>query len=412
MFDSICIQHNQDTGSPLDLGFLAEALLYYQHVHVSGDRASLTFLARTCGPELLLDLLQSKLLTLDYWENFAGVMSHARPGFPDRHRFQIADMPHAHLQHVAPKLLQDLVGKSGKGRRLANRLMSFVVSKSLDPTVHDQAAIDFADGNYVRDAVGEVLRGLVPEYELPSPFVFEVFQEKLMAGSAPPDPAMFDANPERPYFRIESNIDFGRANELLHRRVLATELSITPGYLLAFLFRTRVDVLISSVKVADMALSPTRSAVAQLKFKSLMNRTIKHEEQIEIFQDFVLQDGRAIREAVNSGAKNFADVMTLLEAAEQFKRWIRDQPEDEDLRKAYCHDIARVSWADKLPSRTTRWAIFAAANTALGLLTTPVAGVVGGLALSTLDSFLVDKIIKGWRPSQFIEGPLRTFTST
>lgn len=56
-----------------------------------------------------------------------------------------------------------------------------------------------------------------------------------------------------------------------------------------------------------------------------------------------------------------------------------------------------------------RWSIFAAANLALGLATTPVAGVVGGLGLSVLDSLLLDKIVKGWRPNQFIEGELRHF---
>jgi hypothetical protein len=104
--------------------------------------------------------------------------------------------------------------------------------------------------------------------------------------------------------------------------------------------------------------------------------------------------------------------MELLEAAQRFKRWIQEQPENMDLRKAYCQDVSRVGWADALPSRTTRWSIFAAANTALGLLTSPLTGVVGGLALSTLDTFLLDRIVKGWRPNQFIEGPLKKFTSS
>lgn len=36
-------------------------------------------------------------------------------------------------------------------------------------------------------------------------------------------------------------------------------------------------------------------------------------------------------------------------------------------------------------------------------------GTVTGLALSAADTLLLDRFIKGWRPNQFIEGPLKEF---
>jgi hypothetical protein len=36
-------------------------------------------------------------------------------------------------------------------------------------------------------------------------------------------------------------------------------------------------------------------------------------------------------------------------------------------------------------------------------------GIPAGLALGATDSFIVDRLLKGWRPNQFIEGPLRDF---
>jgi hypothetical protein len=38
-------------------------------------------------------------------------------------------------------------------------------------------------------------------------------------------------------------------------------------------------------------------------------------------------------------------------------------------------------------------------------------GVISGLGLSVLDSLLLDKIIKGWRPNQFIEAELKSFVA-
>ena len=167
MFESICIRHNRDTGSPLDLGFLAEALLYYRRVHICGDRMTLTFLARTLGPELLLELLQSDRMTLDYWENIAIVMTRTDPGYCERHRFETADMPHTHLQHVAPELLQDLLGKSGKGRRMANRLISYITPQFFSSDRAEQPPSDLGDERYLQEAVAEVLKGFAPEYSLP-----------------------------------------------------------------------------------------------------------------------------------------------------------------------------------------------------------------------------------------------------
>lgn len=36
-------------------------------------------------------------------------------------------------------------------------------------------------------------------------------------------------------------------------------------------------------------------------------------------------------------------------------------------------------------------------------------GTLGGVALSALDSFVLDRMLKGWKPNQFVEGPLRRF---
>jgi hypothetical protein len=84
--------------------------------------------------------------------------------------------------------------------------------------------------------------------------------------------------------------------------------------------------------------------------------------------------------------------------------------DNKDQRSDYCREVARVDWADKLPSKPLRWLLVNAAATALsGATGHPIAGAVVANAISAADAFLLDKILKGWKPNQFIEGPLQQF---
>jgi hypothetical protein len=143
--------------------------------------------------------------------------------------------------------------------------------------------------------------------------------------------------------------------------------------------------------------------------KSLIARRANSSAEIKAFADLAFNESRCIREAVNSGERNFDDVLRLVKAGMKFKEWLKRSPEDTDLVKEYCREVTRVEWADKLPPKTARWAIFTAASAAAGFLLTPIAGLAVGVGLGAGDTFLLDRIIKGWKPNQFINGPLREF---
>ena len=54
MFEMICIrrQHPFELSEPLDLGFLAEAMLFYQSVHLIADGSTITQLVPESVPSL------------------------------------------------------------------------------------------------------------------------------------------------------------------------------------------------------------------------------------------------------------------------------------------------------------------------------------------------------------------------
>jgi hypothetical protein len=60
---------------PIDLGVLAECLVFYGTVRVIVDQVTFPFLVRSCGAEELLDLMNAGSLELEYIENLTGVIA-------------------------------------------------------------------------------------------------------------------------------------------------------------------------------------------------------------------------------------------------------------------------------------------------------------------------------------------------
>jgi len=49
MFDRICINRQDPFGLPIDVGFLAEALVFYQRVHIVADPEMFKSILRVCA---------------------------------------------------------------------------------------------------------------------------------------------------------------------------------------------------------------------------------------------------------------------------------------------------------------------------------------------------------------------------
>ncbi|MDQ4121565.1 MAG: hypothetical protein M3209_08980 [Acidobacteriota bacterium] len=136
------------------------------------------------------------------------------------------------------------------------------------------------------------------------------------------------------------------------------------------------------------------------------------DEQISVFQDFVYDDPRALREVINKGERSFRDLYKLLTEANKFKNWLKDQNPDQKLIKAYFKEVTKKSWIDKLPSKTARWSLFQLMGFGIDALGAGGLGSLFKIGLSASDKFLLDKILKGWKPNQFIETSKKEFLNT
>jgi hypothetical protein len=144
----------------------------------------------------------------------------------------------------------------------------------------------------------------------------------------------------------------------------------------------------------------------------VLGAATKGLQAADLFQDELIDGLPRIGEAVNSRARSFADVIRLVESSQKFKAWLKKQAPDEALRKTYLEEVAHLDWADKLPPKALRWLLFTGAGIGLGAVGGPVAGMLAGVALSAGDTFLLDKFLRGWKPNQFVEGPLKDFLKT
>ena len=141
-------------------------------------------------------------------------------------------------------------------------------------------------------------------------------------------------------------------------------------------------------------------AYIDVKFKECLSLKRFSTLEKNEFQNIVVADCPSIRDVMNSKSRTFDDFLTLLDKSEKFKEWIRKANPDDKLVSNYIKDVTSQSWGDKLPTRIIRYLFTNIVSIGYPLV---------GQDLSLADSFLLDKIIKGWRPNHFIEKNLKPF---
>src|SRR6202795_192359 len=110
------------------LGEFAECLLYYKKVHAIVDHGSFTRLARTCGTETLLGLVEDGHVAITYLENRPAVST--RPlGGREQHGFHLMQRKGRPPQNLVPQIFRELTGKGGGGRALPPKLLDKLLKK-------------------------------------------------------------------------------------------------------------------------------------------------------------------------------------------------------------------------------------------------------------------------------------------
>jgi hypothetical protein len=395
MFESIVISPratldpNVEKG-PIDLGVLAESMLFYGSVNVIVNDSVLRQLVQQMGIEVLIEYVERGYLKIKYLENGMGIRT-GNTGTPlERHTPVIYQLPHLRFEAYSTELFRELIGKSGKGRRLAHRFQKYVEPISLPTHIVNDVLTDFSDSKLVEESATYLVKQYVPELTGLGDATFKVIRgdEGLS---------------------VQSNINFQAVNAIYHRRVSPKHTSIAPGLLLSHIANLQTFLYFSSKFNSEIAVDSINSNLLKLKCADIVQKSNASQTAVHAFQDFLFEDAKSLGESIRNGSRSFADLLQVLDKAERFKDWIKGKPPNIDLVKEYFRAVTSESWIEKLPSKGLRWAIFTASGIGLDLLGAGVIGTAIAVALSVVDSFILDNILKGWKPNQFVDGPLQKF---
>ena len=186
MFDSICLGR---PGQPVTagLGLLAECLLYYRRVHFVVNHQGFKSLIRVCGPDTLLGLVDDGHLDIVYQENRLGVATNNAADV-EQHGFVVFEGVGYSAQDYVPKVLQETVGKSGKGRRLGNRICQRLSKRKYDPANAPEWLADIENTDYTNTVASKLLEILAPGYRNPGNTLFRVHSDPLLSKLAQTTP--------------------------------------------------------------------------------------------------------------------------------------------------------------------------------------------------------------------------------
>lgn len=385
----------------VDLGLLAETIFFYRSVQLVLNASSVLALATKIAPDDLVTLLNRPELKLSYIRPNFGVVTSGVFRLHEFGAFTFSGKKERKVKDYKDEIATRLERQLGGGpstRRLIKtltdraKLHRFKETPEKEKIIPDLAREDMADKAFIRSAAIAVLKNLVPTYAPPQDLRFEVF------------------NTGRGY-AVDTNLDFPQINRIYHQSVSPFHSSITPEYLLTHVIDARLDSYFGAHYMAEIVTAPVFSDIIKLKHFDFLKRRELNLRELDLFNEVALQDVPTIREAVNSGSRSISDFLNLLDHAEKFRDWLQNTNPDAGLARSYYLAATEKTWAEKLPTKSVRF-VMASGLGALADLVMPTGiGTIAGLSVGAIDGLYLDRLIKGWRPNQFIEGPYRTFAS-
>ncbi len=170
----------------------------------------------------------------------------------------------------------------------------------------------------------------------------------------------------------------------------------------------RIETFYASEYMASFVTDPVSHLLMRRRFTDLIRRRERDVTELDLFSDFYLQ-GANVRDAINSGERTFKDAITILKKAKSFKEWLKGQNPDNALAAEYHRAVADGSWIESTPAKVIRWGFTGGLSAAVSAFADLGTGTVVGLGLTAFDALLIERLLGGWRPDQFVEGPYKQF---
>ena len=399
MLDSILL-HGNSPEHAVDLGDLAEALLFYKKIFLVANENDLTALFQGIGVDTTLRMVEDGFL--DLYLQMDGAATHESSGSQgkvfDFIFWEKAKGPEGRVrspQEMVKDAIRRVESRPGKGRRAANRLLRSASSGRINDLFPENQAVnraalhDLKNPEYVNLGIGAILE----KYAMLSAV------EKIV----------FDVEHSSEGIRVDTNLPLADFSAQLRSRNPNAS-AFTVARVLDHFYKARLNLALAASYESEILVSGVTCDLIRFLVgnRSLLgNRSFA---ELAEFQEVVLQ-GKNLGEVIRSGERSFDELLPLVEKAERFREWLGDKPEDTSLVSEYLDSVTRENWLSSTPGKSMRFLFFTGAGVALDTLFTGGLSTAAGIATGAFDAFVTDKLIDGWKPSQFVNEDLKMFTS-
>ncbi|WP_439067967.1 hypothetical protein [Serratia ureilytica] len=391
MFDYVVLNRSID-GPPITVGEIAEALLYYQSVHIILDRSTLVELIDKIGPNNVLKLLSNSNVKATYIEEFVGVQTIQTPSGPEYTLISayVSGGEKVGVLKSAKKRLEYTLLNNGlsntQAENFISRFKKCVSFRSISNDYYIKGGVvaaamdDLYDEKYVSSGAHVLANGLLSNRTLNDDFKFNI-------------------NIGNDKFRIDTNLDFSLINEIQNNKNKEPD-GYTPAHIASGLLSASYGLVLAAHYGGDFYTSEVESEVIKIKNKQILTRANINRSLQSEFHTILLKGCPDVATVLNAGDRSFEEFLELLSKASKFKKWLKERSPDENLISNYIDDITSSGWISQTPGKILRYLT----STGLGFID-PITGIFA----SAIDTFVLDKFSSGWKPNQFINGNLRDF---
>jgi hypothetical protein len=332
MFESITFRNSTMPGPVIDVGAVAESLIYYGKVSVIANMVTLDELLSRIPPFVLLDLLKYDRLTIHLVMDSIGIQT-SQVGKDELHNLVTFSNLSREPRTEAERRFRQAAGNTSQAKLGGRKFVGLLRSLDHSAFDHNKAYEAMADTATTEPVVRTILHNIAPGYALPDPFRFRLHRA---GGSG---------------FAVDTNIDYQQAKAIYAQIIPPSHSSLNAARLLSMLQYAHEELYYAASFNSEVATDRVHAQICMHTVDSYLQRRSRSESQLSRFAEVALE-AKSIREAVNSGVVPFSEILRLLDSADKFREWIRKQPPDADLLKEYHQAVIRETWADHLPTKT------------------------------------------------------------
>lgn len=394
MFEKIILR-SSDSGQPITLGELAEALYFYQNVHIILDYSSLTQLVTGIGMQKLLQLLSRKNVSAVYCEDTLATQTQ-KHGMIEVHSLVSimvsGDQAVGQLNNRKDRLEYILI-RLGHSKRQARVFIEQFRKKV--------PIRKLTDNHFVEDGILNAAYKDLGDKD----FILEATKRTLIKAVGDKFPLTdfkFVLDIYHPNIYVNTNIDFDEINRKLKQSNSQLD-NITPAHLIQNILIAKADTILAANYGGEFYTSELSSGIIQLRHNELLKRVSIDKRELSLFKEITIPNCPSIREIINSGERSFDEFLALLEQSNKFREWVHGVNPDEKIASAYLNEITSQTWVNKGPTKVLRYIL----STAVGAIEP-----ISGAAFSAADSFILEKFAGGWHPSHFVSKKLKPFLSS